>query len=50
MLVYTTTWVVARGLDILIEDEDLNSVSRILIYIRRAIGTYEEGVNNTVSL
>ena len=33
----------------LIEDKDLNSVSRILIYIRRAIGTYEEGVNNAVS-
>ena len=33
----------------LIEDEDLNSVSRILIYIRRAIGTYEEGVDNTMS-
>ena len=39
----------ARGLDMLIEDKDLNSVSRILICIRRAIGTYEEGVNNTVS-
>ena len=50
MLVYTTTWVVARGLDILIEDKDLNSVSRILIYIRRAISTYEEGINNTMSL
>ena len=50
MLVYTTTWVVARGLNVLIEDKDLNSVSRILIYIRRAIGTYEEDVNNTMSL
>ena len=34
----------------LIEDKDLNSVSRILIYIQRAISTYEEGINNTMSL
>ena len=33
----------------LIEDKDLNLVSRILIYIRRAISTYEEGINNTMS-
>ena len=50
MLVYTTTWAVARGLDVLIKDKDLNSVSRILIYIRRAIGTYEEGVDNAMLL
>ena len=34
----------------LIKDKDLNSVSRILIYIRRAIKKYEDGINNTMSL
>ena len=33
----------------LIEDEDLNSVSGILICVRRAMGTYEEGVDDAVS-